>query len=658
VTQEWIALAVVGIAAATAAYWYLQFRKVLPLETALRLSRRHTADFGEFAQEMLRAHRLPATPQSFSDSIQYAVDRFLARSTGLHIFVWSRRCAVGAFPENKGELICRTGLLENVEPADLDIPDEIWKQVFASRAGAVFNGDAPAPLGKILAAVGSPAVRFLPWGSPDKFWGVVGVLEEAAPRPVPECREYGLEILSAYFGSVAERASQLWELNQAREQLEGGLNVTMARLDETNLKLIERAKEMKTLEEITEAITEQPDHSDVLSSIVSIVARSLSADLCAFLLLDEKTGELVTQAGGFGIANDEGSLYRISLKNDDASSVRVFMTGKPFMTGDAQNDPQAIAHFARLWKCHSLLVVPLSVEKRRIGVMRVGSFKRDFFTPNHLKFVRVIAEEAAVLVESAVLAEKLAETNRELAQLHSLKDDFVSTVSHEFKTPLTSIKGFLAVLLEQEAGPLTKEQKRFLKIVMSAADRLGHLVNDMLDMSRLEGGMDIELGSVELEQVARASVENHRFLADNKGIRLLMEVPPLLPPARGSAEWLKHVFDNLISNALKFTPERGEVTVTLSNRGDCVMVSVSDSGIGIPQEDQDRIFEKFYRAANRQSIKVSGTGLGLAICKSIVDKHEGRIWFDTQLDKGSTFYFVVPVAETASPAAAEVKAGG
>jgi len=415
---------------------------------------------------------------------------------------------------------------------------------------------------------------------------------------------------------------------------------------------------MKTLEEITEAITEQPDHSDVLSSIVSIVARSLSADLCAFLLLDEKTGELVTQAGGFGIANDEGSLYRISLKNDDASSVRVFMTGKPFMTGDAQNDPQAIAHFARLWKCHSLLVVPLSVEKRRIGVMRVGSFKRDFFTPNHLKFVRVIAEEAAVLVESAVLAEKLAETNRELAQLHSLKDDFVSTVSHEFKTPLTSIKGFLAVLLEQEAGPLTKEQKRFLKIVMSAADRLGHLVNDMLDMSRLEGGMDIELGSVELEQVARSSVENHRFLADNKGIRLLMEVPPLLPPARGSAEWLKHVFDNLISNALKFTPERGEVTVALSNRGDCVMVSVSDSGIGIPQEDQDRIFEKFYRAANRQSIKVSGTGLGLAICKSIVDKHEGRIWFDTQLDKGSTFYFVVPVAETASPAAAEVKAGG
>jgi signal transduction histidine kinase len=652
---EWIALGVVGIVAATSAYWYLQFRKVLPLEKELRMSQRNTAVFAEFSQEMLRAHRLPTTPQSFSDSVQYAVDRFLFRCSGLHVFIWVRHSAIGSFPENKGELICRTGLLENLETADLNLPEEVWKKIFETRNGAAFNGDAPAPFDKILSAVGGPSARFLPWGTPDKFWGILGVIEEDSAQPVPECRMHGLDVLSAYFGSVAERAAQLWELNKAREQLEGGLSVTMARLDETNTKLIERAKEMRTLEEITDAITEQPDHSNALNSIVSIVARSLSADLCAFLLLDEKTGELVTQSGAFGIATDEGSLYRISLKNDEASSVRVFMTGKPFMTGDAQNDPQVIAQFARLWKCHSLLVVPLSVEKRRIGVMRVGSFKRDYFTPDHLKFVRVIAEEAAVLVESTVLSEKLADTNRELAQLHSLKDDFVSTVSHEFKTPLTSIKGFLAVLLEQEAGPLTKEQKRFLKIVMSAAERLGHLVNDMLDMSRLEGGMDIELSPVDLEQVARDSVENHRFLADNKGIRLLLEVPPLLPPGRGNVEWLKHVFDNLVSNALKFTPERGEVTVTLSNKGDCVMASVSDSGIGIPEEDQERIFEKFYRASNRQSIKVSGTGLGLAICKSIVDKHEGRIWFDTKMDEGSTFHFVVPVAEKSAPVAAGSK---
>jgi signal transduction histidine kinase len=632
-TGDAAAIFVCAAAAAVGAYWFLKFRIVLPMERDLNDADLRSAETAAFAREMIEAHASPPTPAALRDAFQFGVDRFLARYEGAHLFLWLRMDAIGAFPKVERELIARTGMLSALEPSSLELPEEMWDQ-----------GGADLSWEPLERAFGEPvALRLESWGEPGRLWGMLGVVRNAGDEAARH--QEGVKILTAHLSALAGRAARFWELDRTREQLEGGLSATMARLDETNLQLIQRAKEMNTLQEITDAISDHPNQTGILNSIVSIVARSLKADLCAFLLLDEDTAELVTQPGAFGVNNDEGSLYRISLQNEDASSVRVFCTGKPFITGDAQNDPQVIAQYARLWKCHSLMVVPLSVEGRTIGVMRVGSFERDHFTPDHLAFMRVIAEEAAVLVESAVLSQKLAEKNLELSQLHSMKDDFVSTVSHEFKTPLTSIKGFLSVLLEEEAGPLNKDQKRFLGITMSAAERLGTLVADMLDISRLEAGLSMEMGAVGMDQVARVSVENHRWLAENKQIRLLLEIPPLLPQVRGNEEYLRQACDNLVSNALKFTPEGGEVTVSLANKGEALQLSVQDSGIGIPEKDQQRIFEKFFRASNRQQIKAPGTGLGLSIAQSIVDKHGGRIWVDSVPDEGTCFHIVVPIAK-------------
>lgn len=642
-SSDAVVWALVGAACAAAAYWATAFLRLLPLERALRGAREEAAENGAFAVEMFEAFRLPATPRALADAVQFSVDRFHARYEGLHLFVWTRRAPIGAFPASSGELLCRTGMLAALRPEDLEIPVEIWKSAFESSERASWRRELPKSL---AAAVGSgaAAARFIPWGTTGRLWGMIGVIEESSVPGALERHAPALKVLAAAFSALAARASQFWELNRAREQLEGGLNATMARLDETHLQLVQRAREMNTLEEISEAISEHPDHEGVLRSVVSIIARSLESDLCAVLLLDEGSGELVVQPGAYGVSDDEGVRYRVPLSNRNSSSVRVFRSGKPFVTGDAQADPQTVARYAKMWNCHSLIVVPLTVEGRRIGVMFVGKFKRDFFTPEHLQFVRVIAEEAAVLVEGAVLSKKLAATNVELAKLHSLKDDFVSTVSHEFKTPLTSIKGFLAVLLSEEAGPLNKEQKRFLRITLSAADRLGNLVMDMLDLSRLEGGLRIEMKPISLEAVARRSVENHRFPAEDRQIRLVFESPPLLPKVIGHEEWLRQVFDNLISNAIKFTPQGGQITVGLANRGEGIEARVEDNGIGIPVVDQERIFEKFYRASNRQSIKAPGTGLGLAICQSILDRHEGRIRLESEPGKGSRFVFVVPAA--------------
>ncbi|MFA5138651.1 MAG: GAF domain-containing sensor histidine kinase [Elusimicrobiota bacterium] len=657
---EWTALALAVAAAAVGSYWALKFKKLLPLEAELGAERRRNEDGCAFAGELLQHQRLPTTPQSLSDALEYGVDRFLARFGGLELFVWSRRSPVGAFPETGPELVCRTGSLEAFDPRDLELPEALWTRVFKSPGGKRSSSpegdgasgspgmdvshDPDAP-GALIKAFGPRAggLRIFPWGEVGRLWGVLGVVESGGADLGARAQHSSPpKLLAAYFGSMAERSMRFWELESQRERLEGGLSDTMRRLDETSLQLIRKAKEMKTLEEVVDAISEHPDEPEMLGAIVSMVAKALEADICAFLLIDEASADLVVQPGAYGLSEDEGSLYRIPLRNERSSSVRVFQSGEPFITGDAQSDPQVIGHYARLWKCHSLMVVPLSVEGRRLGVMRVGSFKRDFFVPEHMQFVRVIAEEAAVLVESALLSRRLAEANVELARLHRLKDDFVSTVSHEFKTPLTSIKGFLSVLLDGEAGELNGEQKRFLSIAMTASERLSALVSDMLDISRLEGGLVFERTSVDLADVARISVEAHEWTASEKKVQLEAEVPDGLPAVKGNAEFLRQVFDNLVSNAIKFTPAGGTVRVALSNKGECLQASVSDTGIGIPSAERDRVFERFYRASNRGTVSAPGTGLGLAICRSILEKHEGRIWVESVEDKGSTFHFVVP----------------
>lgn len=409
--------------------------------------------------------------------------------------------------------------------------------------------------------------------------------------------------------------------------------------------------ERHTLQLIASAITSSdPQHpADNLSAIVTIVAKAMEADVCSFLLYEESTGELIVQPGAYGLGDKAESIYRMPLNNPASSSVRVFLTGEPFMSGDALNDPQVIADYAKRWNCRSLMVVPLTLEGRRVGVMRVGKFQPNFFTEQHLQLVGLIAEEAAVLVESVLLNRKLAEANRRLSQVNQMKDDIVSTVSHEFKTPLTSIKGFLSLLLSGDIGPLAEDQKKFLKIIESSAERLHSLVLDLLDLSRLEGGgikMDFE--PVAIPDLIAQCRQEHEPQALQRQIRLETRVPPSVPSVLGDNKWLRQALDNLISNAIKFTRPGGKVTISALDQGEMVRLTVEDTGMGIGPEDKDRIFDRFYRARSRDVSNAPGTGLGLTIVKFIVDKHEGNVWVESELGKGSRFHCVLPIARANS----------
>ena len=401
--------------------------------------------------------------------------------------------------------------------------------------------------------------------------------------------------------------------------------------------------ETRALHAVAQTVAHRPlEDQSTVGAIVTIAARAVEADMAAVLLLDEATNELVTQPGAYG-GLPEG-VARVPLTDERRSSVRVFKSGAPFWTGNAQNDPGVIASYAKLWKVHSLLVVPITREGRPIGVLRLGSFRRDFFTPEHAQMMTLIAEEAAVLVETAVLNRKLRESTEQLKALNRMKDEFVSTVSHEFKTPLTTINGFVTVMLEGETGPLADQQRKFLLTVKNAVRRMNALVNELLDLSKLEAGQEMELARLNLAEAARAAVERFEPQAADGGKRLVCEVPDVLPAVRADARWLPLVLDNLVSNALKFTKAGGEIRVRAEDRGELVLVSVSDDGIGVPEADREKVFERFHRAANGRESGAPGTGLGLAIAREIVTRHGGKIWCEPKAGGGTVFVFVLPAA--------------
>ena len=639
------AAAVVGVlsssSAAAALWWWFSFRKVLPLERSARALRAELADLRAFVAEALNLDAVVRRPGHSLEA---------AESNVLGAIYWRRpELALAAFsrrPDGSAALLAhRGGPWARLELSSFRFDRGLLSRAAASGRSSWSLGDgAPTedPLVRALAANGYSAATASGWT--DEYRAGVVLAVRSGPEVVGEALTWRLELGAAALRSAAVLAAGLSDLSISREKLQGGLSAAMEELTAAQDRLLKKSKEIKTLHDVAGALSSRAAQApSTLAAIVSIVARALEADLVAFLLLDEGTGELVTQSGAFGLEGEE-LLYRLALSDERSSSVRVFKTRRPFMTGDAQNDPQVIAHYAKMWEVHSLMVVPLILEDRCIGVMRVGSKSRDAFSDEQIALVSVIAEEAAIIVETAILNRRLAKTAEQLTTLNRMKDEFVSTVSHEFKTPITTIAGFLTVMLEGDTGPLNAQQMKFLTIAKAASKRLSGLVSDLLDLSRLEGGVKMEPGPLDLVQLALESVENHQPAAAEAGKTLSSEVLGALPKALGDERWLHLVLDNLVSNAIKFTHPGGRVRVRLQDKGEFVMVSVSDDGIGIPPEDREKVFERFYRAGNRSEVNAPGTGLGLAIAREVVDKHGGKIWLESELGKGTTVHFVVPAA--------------
>ena len=236
---------------------------------------------------------------------------------------------------------------------------------------------------------------------------------------------------------------------------------------------------------------------------------------------------------------------------------------------------------------------------------------------------------------------------RRLKELDKMKSDFVSNVSHELRTPLTSIKGSVENMLDGLTGALNEKQIRYLVRIKSNTDRLSRLINDLLDLSRIESGrVEVRPTRLPLTALAEEVAEHLKPLATEKLIRIEVPSPDPSATAWADRDKVTQVLVNLIGNAVKFTPQEGKVTVVLErNDNDYVQISVADTGPGILPEEANKIFSKFYQVANIAKQKPRGSGLGLAISKALVEMHGGKIWVESEVGRGSTFYFTLPAQQ-------------
>ncbi len=233
----------------------------------------------------------------------------------------------------------------------------------------------------------------------------------------------------------------------------------------------------------------------------------------------------------------------------------------------------------------------------------------------------------------------------EQERLDRMKNEFVSMVSHELRTPLTSIKGYVDMVLDGEAGKPNGEQEMYLRIARSNTDRLINLVNDLLDISRIESGkIELRPSVLPLQDVVQAVVLSLKRQFDARDINITVTVPDLPVLVRADRDRITQVLFNLISNACNYSPRGAAVTVSLSNTENHAQIDITDTGIGIAPEDQARLFTRFFRVDNSMTRQVGGTGLGLSVAKSIVEMHRGRIWVKSEVGKGSTFSFTLPLA--------------
>ena len=296
--------------------------------------------------------------------------------------------------------------------------------------------------------------------------------------------------------------------------------------------------------------------------------------------------------------------------------------------------------------------VPLSARGRTIGLLSAYFREQRDLTDTQARALRTIARLISVANENADLVGELRVNNLQLERANRLKSEFLASVSHELRTPMNAIIGYTKLMLDGLDGELTAQQSTDLFRVAQAADNLLGLINGLLDLAKIEAGkMELNVEEVSMNEVTEEALELVRPHADEKGLEVRSLIPSALPNVWGDRARVRQVLANMLANAVKFT-ERGSVSVSASSAEGWVTISVTDTGVGITPEAQAYVFDEFRQADSSTTRRYGGTGLGLAISKRLITLHGGRIWVDSEVGKGSTFHFTLPIRVRAGSEAA------
>jgi signal transduction histidine kinase/CheY-like chemotaxis protein len=458
---------------------------------------------------------------------------------------------------------------------------------------------------------------------------------------------YALGIIGIIIGYNRYRSLALTKENKVLEER------VLARTQEVK----QQAEELTTINAISQALVSQADLNDLIQLVGNQLRDLFNANIVYIALLEKKS-QIINFPYQYG---DDMR----PIKLGEGLTSKIILSGQPLLINKNVQEKREELGVHKIGRAAtSFLGVPIPVSDEIIGVLSIQSTQQENrFEEKDKNLLSTIAANVGVAIRKARLFEEVKQANTEAdaarkiaEQANAAKSAFLSTVSHELRTPLTSVLGFAKITkkrLEEKIFPITDQSdpktvktieqiSTNLGVVIAEGERLTTLINDVLDLAKIEAGkMEWNMEEVYLPDIVERAIAATSALFEQKNLVLEKKIEEGLPIISGDRDKLIQVVVNLLSNAVKFTKE-GAVHVKVYQDKDGIVVGITDTGIGIAPEDHDKVFEQFKQVGDTLTDKPKGTGLGLPICKEIVERHGGKIWLQSELGAGSTFYFMLP----------------
>ena len=401
-------------------------------------------------------------------------------------------------------------------------------------------------------------------------------------------------------------------------------------------KTVERLNRVVTIGQLLNSTL---DLAQLLETIIQTAADLLGTQAASILLMDERTGGLFFAASS-GASREE--LRQIKVPPEGSIAGAIYKTGEPIIVGDVTEDSR---HYGGVdqsmsFQTRSLLGVPLQVRTRRIGVLEaINKLDGEPFGEADVHLLMAMASHAAIAIENARLIANLREANRRLSDLDRLKTNFISIASHELRTPLMIVQGFASFLREQASSEMSGD----LDMVLRGASKLQAIIDQMTNLNYLEAGLsELKYENLVVQNLVEDIAREWGPLAAAKQLTLTLHVPPTPIYVRGDRSKIDLALSNVLNNAVKFTPEYGNIALHVASHTGRVEIAVVDDGVGIAKEELTRIFDRFYQVEDHLTRHHGGLGLGLSIAKEVIEQHGGRIWAESNAEKGSRFRIMLP----------------
>ena len=405
--------------------------------------------------------------------------------------------------------------------------------------------------------------------------------------------------------------------------------------------------ELQALGEVGRAVSSTLDLETVLATIVSRASQLSDSDGGAIYEYDEETETFLLRATQNLDAELVELLRSTFIRKGEGAMGRMALTREPVQIPDILQDAtyqSRVREIVLRTGYRALLAVPLIRESGIIGGLVVNRKTPGEFAPDVIELLRTFATQSALAIQNARLFQEIEEKSRQLEIADRHKSEFLASMSHELRTPLNAVIGFSEVLLERMFGEINAKQDEYLQDILSSGRHLLSLINDILDLAKIEAGrMELDVADFHLPQAIDNAVTLVRERAARRAITLEVGIDPQLGEIKGDERKVKQVLLNLLSNAIKFTPEGGRVDVHAGLVDGVAEIAVSDTGVGIAPEDHEAVFEEFRQVGTDYAKKHEGTGLGLTLSRRFVELHGGKIWVKSQLGQGATFTFTLPV---------------